>query len=323
MLSHFRFALFRLCLTPAELVVLPFFKGSVFRGALGSALKKVACVFRDRECEGCQLEENCVYRKIFETPKPADDSYFRGMVKIPHPFVLEPPQEEKQAYEPDDNITFHLILIGHAMKHWPFFVYAFSELGQSGIGKHIESKRGRCKLNTVESLPSLNAKKGEILYTHDSQEISGGYMPVGLTEVLRGRPEQLNEITLEFLTPTRIQEYGDLQQKLTFATLLKRLLQRISMLSYFHCGKRLDIDYRTLIEQAEREIEVASESLEWFALRRYSRRQEQSVSLGGFLGNITFEGNLQDYLPFIYLGEYLHVGKNTAFGLGKYRVFAD
>jgi CRISPR/Cas system endoribonuclease Cas6 (RAMP superfamily) len=42
--------------------------------------------------------------------------------------------------------------------------------------------------------------------------------------------------------------------------------------------------------------------------------------MGGFLGDITFEGDLAEFLPVIKLGEFLHVGKGTVYGMGKYEM---
>jgi CRISPR/Cas system endoribonuclease Cas6 (RAMP superfamily) len=53
---------------------------------------------------------------------------------------------------------------------------------------------------------------------------------------------------------------------------------------------------------------------------RYSSRQEQRINMGGFVGEITFEGDLRPFMPLIEAGEVLHVGKGTAFGLGRYEV---
>jgi len=41
---------------------------------------------------------------------------------------------------------------------------------------------------------------------------------------------------------------------------------------------------------------------------------------GRFVGSITFEGDFEEFLPFLMLGEYIHVGKGTSFGLGKYEI---
>ena len=42
--------------------------------------------------------------------------------------------------------------------------------------------------------------------------------------------------------------------------------------------------------------------------------------MGGFVGDVTFEGDVQPFVQIIKAGEILHVGKGTAFGLGRYGV---
>ena len=45
--------------------------------------------------------------------------------------------------------------------------------------------------------------------------------------------------------------------------------------------------------------------------------------LGGFVGRATFTfdgADLEQFLPLILLGKYIHVGKGTSFGLGKYEI---
>ena len=44
------------------------------------------------------------------------------------------------------------------------------------------------------------------------------------------------------------------------------------------------------------------------------------MMMGGFIGLVTFQGNFKEFLPFVNLGEYIHVGKGTSFGLGKYEI---
>jgi hypothetical protein len=53
---------------------------------------------------------------------------------------------------------------------------------------------------------------------------------------------------------------------------------------------------------------------------RYSRRREVTHDLSGFVGEVTFAGELAPFLPYLKLGEYLHVGKNAVFGNGWYEI---
>jgi hypothetical protein len=44
----------------------PFFVGSMFRGALGMALKKVVCINPSYTCEGCFAAKECLYYQFYE-----------------------------------------------------------------------------------------------------------------------------------------------------------------------------------------------------------------------------------------------------------------
>ena len=38
----------------------------------------------------------------------------------------------------------------------------------------------------------------------------------------------------------------------------------------------------------------------------------------GVVGEMIFRGDLTQFLPYLRLGEILHIGKGTAYGLGRY-----
>jgi len=78
-------------------------------------------------------------------------------------------------------------------------------------------------------------------------------------------------------------------------------------------------DFKKIIQESE-EVKVKQKSLRWYDLERYSARQATKMKMGGFVGKITFEGNIEPFMPVIRAGEILHVGKGTGFGLGKYAV---
>ena len=81
----------------------------------------------------------------------------------------------------------------------------------------------------------------------------------------------------------------------------------------------MDLDFKGLIENSK-SIKVKEERLSWVDWERYSNRQETKMKMGGFIGSITFEGDFKPFLPFLLLGEYIHVGKGTSLGLGKYEI---
>ncbi len=54
---------------------------------------------------------------------------------------------------------------------------------------------------------------------------------------------------------------------------------------------------------------------------RFSGETGQSFSLGGRLGSITLQGSLSAALPWLYLMELHGVGGNTAFGMGRLRIW--
>jgi hypothetical protein len=54
-----------------------------------------------------------------------------------------------------------------------------------------------------------------------------------------------------------------------------------------------------------------------------SSRQRQEMTLGGVLGRWTLSGNsavLAQLWPWLWLGQWLHLGKNATVGLGGYRL---
>jgi CRISPR/Cas system endoribonuclease Cas6 (RAMP superfamily) len=130
---------------------------------------------------------------------------------------------------------------------------------------------------------------------------------------------KVTRITLRFLTPTLWKADGLQARRPIFGVIAKRLRDRINALSYFYCGEGLDIDFKDFGEQEEK-ITTVADSTRWVESSRYSRRREVTHDLSGFVGEVTFEGELEMVLPYLKLGEYLHVGKNAVFGNGWYEI---
>jgi len=335
--SNFKLAQFQFFLKSLDSLYLPEYKGSTLRGAFGHAFKKVVCVNREKACSSCLLKGKCVYSYVFETPPPPDTSKMRKYPFAPHPFVITPPLEGKRQYRKDERLCFELTLIGKSIDYLPYFIYTFDEMGRIGIGK----ARGKYHLEEVRAIETGERSKGkgqreELVYSGKDKILHNNFhvivgedlLAFDLASKLSSSAFSLSPSTfhpspftlhLSFLTPTRLKFDGRLSPKLEFHILIRNLLRRISLLSYFHCDKELDLDFRGIIEKA-REISVKKSNLIWIDWERYSNRQGTTMKMGGFTGSVAFQGDLEPFLPFLLLGEYIHVGKGTSFGLGKYKM---
>ena len=60
--------------------------------------------------------------------------------------------------------------------------------------------------------------------------------------------------------------------------------------------------------------------LKWQDWTRYSSRQEQKMKLGGVIGEWHFNNLSPELAKLLYIGQWLHCGKNATFGLGKYQI---
>jgi CRISPR-associated endoribonuclease Cas6 len=294
-------------------IQLPRYKGSALRGGFGAAFKETVCIVEHRDCARCLLRARCAYPYVFDTPIPEGATRLRKYEAAPHPFVILPPLERHTSYQPGEMLTFGWTLIGRGADYLPYFIYTFERLGERyGLGKG----RGRFLVEAVRWL----APEGEpvVLYRGAEKTLQNTFRLLHVRELAgRAAVEPGDSLTLRFLTPTRLVYAGSLTDSLDFHVLLRVLLRRLSNLAYFHCGTDLQLDFRGLIAAAE-QVQTVASHLRWYDWERYSSRQDARMPMGGVLGRVTYAGDLQPFLPLLWLGSYVHVGKGTSFGLGKY-----
>jgi len=308
MLENFYVAKYKFTITCRENLYLPPYKGSTLRGGFGSVFRRICCVNKKASsCNICPLKEKCVYAYVFETSPPENSERLKKITEIPRPFVIEPPLKSKCKYFSGEDIDFGLVLIGRAIGYLPYFIFTFRELGEVGIGK----ERGKFLLSKVES-------NGKLIYSCKDDTVKK------VDAIFKPEPVSLNGslITLNFLTPTRLKFEQDLVANPEFHYIIRALLHRISALSYFHCGQELALDYRRLIAESEK-VKIKKENTEWVDWERYSSRQQTRMKLGGFIGSVTYNGDLSEFHELLALGEYVHIGKGCTFGLGKYEIMGS
>ncbi|MBW2069472.1 MAG: CRISPR system precrRNA processing endoribonuclease RAMP protein Cas6 [Deltaproteobacteria bacterium] len=294
-------------------VEIPPFAGSTLRGALGVALKRICCISKQRACDECLIRSSCVYVYLFETTMLGDsfcDPRFRN---APHPFVLVVPVAETNTLlNPGDTWSFGITVFGRAVTWLPYFVAAVERMGQIGIG------RGRGKFE-LERLWSLDEKGNpvELLYNEEGFRFPEKFL--SLESLGRGKPGEGNgKFRLTFLTPLRIRFRGKLVDIPEFHIVMGNLLKRISLLMKFHAEGDFPDLSDDLIRLA-RGVNIIENNTSWYDWVRYSHRQGLRMRLGGIVGDVVYEGDPSLFEPYISAGTILHIGKNTGFGLGRYR----
>ncbi|MBC7249683.1 MAG: CRISPR system precrRNA processing endoribonuclease RAMP protein Cas6 [Anaerolineae bacterium] len=318
MLSRFRVAKYRFMLRALEDTRLPRYKGGMLRGGFGHVFKRAVCVHRDwrtRACGDCLLRSRCAYAYIFETLPPDDIEITEKLSDAPRPFVLEPPLERRTDYRAGDVLSFGLVLVGQGIIYLPYFIAVFQALGEAGLGR----ERGRFQLQEVEVVHPLRGEGG-LLYRSGEDFVLDRDLSLGYEEVEAAAGAMFQErLSLRFLTPMRLKYRGQYVSEPSFHVLFRNVVRRVSWLSYFHCGERWEADFPALVAAAEK-VTTQHMATEWVDWGRTSTRQRRHMTLGGFIGEAEYKGDLAPFLPLILLGSLVHVGKACTFGHGWYEV---
>lgn len=301
-------ARYRLAFAAEDELNLPAYSGSAWRGAFGTALKRLVCVTRSTTCPPCPLYRACTYPYLFETPPDPDAGRLRKYPAAPHPYVLRPAPDNAGHKSRGERLELELTLFGAANRYLPYVVRALEQAAERGLG----AGRGRARLDAVE------------------QATATGWSPIlAPTRTVQPLPPAVPELPpvparvhLALDTPLRlvVDERNVAPGRFRFAHLFASLLRRVSSLAAFHADGAPECDYAAL--------RAASDAVEWRAARfrwhdwaRFSSRQDRLVQMGGLVGEAELDGEaVAAFWPWLWLGQHTHAGKGTVMGLGRYRL---
>lgn len=294
---------------------LPEFKGSLFRGAFGITFRRIVCITKQQSCTGCMLQQQCSYFKIFETEvQPNNLAFLKGVVKVPHPFVIMPPPESNRSYMKGSVLRVGLTLWGDTVNYFPFFVYTFKKMGETGISY----KRSKVSLQWVTVVDECNNEVE--VYNGEKGDLSLKYYPIAITTNVSDMPVP-GSATLSFVTPVRLQVLSEVlykHEQVTPGVLIDAIYRRYLSIAYLFCAATAESV--NVPKQDYTGITITQNMLQFDSFDRYSNRQERKVPMGGFRGSITIAGDLSGIFPLLLAGERLHIGKNTVFGMGRYKL---
>lgn len=289
------------------------FSGGALRGGFGNILRELTCVTKMAECDQCPLLRECPFTQLFN-PIAENDGHFHTGANLPRPFVLSGPDTEQLSH--GQHARFRLTLVGKSIEYLPYVVLAFRQLGKVGLGKG----RGKFELSAVYSIDPLSGKfpkqifdtKENVLYSSKAYDLS---LESIVDHVADSRVDKLK---VHLLTPTHlVSSNSRLHEPPSFAHLIRAVLRRYSDLSSLYCGLRPDIPYKELIQKAEG-VELENFRLREFFRTGHSSRRGQPTVQEGVCGTVTYAGDVTEFLPYLTLGQWLHIGKQATFGMGRY-----
>lgn len=310
----FRFYRLRFHFVSDDTVYYPAGKaGNVIRGALGYILKDIACV---AECPGartCGMRTSCGYARIFEPV--ACEGGPSGLQDQPRPFVLRAAHLDGVTVAAGGRFWFDIHLFLTQDPPLEYFILAFSQLAQTGLGP----SRGRVRLERVDLVGLDDYQNVGCTRIFENGRFVARILPeaLGVPVVSQGfkSAEGDSELQIRFSTPTELKQDGQIATRPEFGLLIGRIAERLSNLSSLY-GDPLDWDWRGLVERAQtvRLVEMRIGSGE--VLTRFSTKTRQWHGLGGLTGEARYAGRVLEFVPMLEAAKYCGIGRHTVWGNG-------
>jgi CRISPR/Cas system endoribonuclease Cas6 (RAMP superfamily) len=316
------------------------FKGSALRGAWQSHLRTLYCAQTDNADPLHQAMCPVCFLLSRETGS-GDDR---------RPYAFVPPLTRQVTFEPGEHFTFGISLFGQTVQFLPYLVLAVGQMGQAqGLGKRIHPpadgrrgkrpprRRGTFRLASIEEVNPLNGEQRTLLEEGGSmvQMPALAISPQQVADSSQQLVQQLaangNQLTLDFLTPTRIVHRERLVHQPHFSPLFARLLDRVSALrsqfaAEYPQGNEAPLSQAEkahLLSLADR-VKLIADETQWWDVKGRSTRLGRDQPLGGFVGRAIYQAESLDIwrplLPWLLWGQSTQVGKNVVKGCGWYRI---
>ena len=276
-------------------------------------LHRHSCITARRECvKHCLARTNCPYAFLFKEVEAGPLSY-RNFHPMPPPITWHPPLDKKTDYVKGENIYFHLALVGQGVSFLHKLILTLRELGETGLGGG-----GHFLLRSVLALCPLSGTEQPVYHCEDGQIADTALFISGpKLEAWAKAQWPLKRFHILFLTPTGLQIQGEYMQEPLFTVLVRELFRKVSLLYYFfHNYKEMDVNYRELLKKADQVQTLKDQT-------RFNTGEKRGSAYGdavGLLGEVCYSNLEPDFLPLFKLGEYINLGAQAAFGLGRYRL---
>ncbi len=277
------------------------FPSFIFHSVIGKELRRISCLFKDKECSLCPIKNTCPYSVFFVTPISKDNILLKGRDKAPHPYII---YVNKIIYDNTVKLQLRLTIFGKYREQFPYIYYSIMNAGKRGIFKE------RVKYSVI------SVKSGNIEILKEDGNLNVDIEPE-IWELNNNESYTDNKkLRISFLSPLRIKSHGSFVSDITFDDIVTSSKRRIELLTGLYGENGYDT-----INDLNYKILSFDKDITWIDYKYYSARQKERLKLGGLIGNITLEGSFdKKTLSILKAGEIFHIGKNPSFGLGRIKV---
>lgn len=287
-----------------EACVLPVSKASAIRGGMGEMLLRANCI-RNRECGKCDFVEECIVQRTMYSQFEKKPEFITVGDSVGYVVECE---DYREYYEAGDTLEFNLLLFGKTIVYFNQYLQALFALGQNGLGKE-KARFAISQVTNTKGHPIID--ETDVYMKHYKVETIRTYVDYRMRQIAeQGKPQRM-----VFITPLTQKYQGEFLQEFQMEAITKSVQRRLYMLNCFE-GKDIEALYR---EELEVPVIVSQKANE-IKVSRYSSRQDAKMRLKGIKGEIELDEIPDELLELYFAGELIHIGKNTSFGFGRYRL---
>ena len=273
------------------------------RRGFTTALKRATCG-RQVPCGECREVDECEWFLLFGQPLSTDPEAVKRHQKPSLPFVFDLPLLPDGLFHCAD-VEVGLTLVGSAVAHAGAFVAAMREVCAGGFGDS----------SLVVSIDGMESQGvfGERVGVAFARR---GGMPTNLqllsiSDVAGKAVTMADHVILSFVTPLRLFHEGKVLRSFDGPLFLRGLVRRVSSLAAAYGDEEMADDFRWLALRS-REVRLTDSRI------RFDSSGEMTTA--GIVGEGVLAGDVEPFLPYLRLGEYLHAGKGASWGFGKFKI---
>ncbi len=304
------FAEYQISFTALERINMPRYSGTLWHAVLGKALHELNCLVPNSPCKSCLLASQCDYPALFQGRKPPNSEMMTRYQDIPTPHIIRSSLQYAYQIEAKQAFQVNIILLGDLNQKLPALIRAMQQVASNGLGR----QRQKAILTQI-------VQKQPLAATMDKAILMDG-IPLNMGEsihypILNNIP---NRISLQMLTPYRPTGKAQDSQKFQVDKFVMALIRRISLLQYFTTAKQLLVDYSEL-KQLTKSLVICKNTLYREYNKQLAQRKNQHKQGYGWMGRLDIDlSQHQELWAYLYLGQWLGVGKNASMGFGQYKL---